>query len=68
MFSFIKQVFVVLLSLSKSLESGQTKCLSLNDELCMVRPTLVDLNPVELKHYPLVINLENVLDVVIFNF
>ena len=39
MFSLIKQVFIVLLSNSKSLA---TKCLSLND--------LIDLNPVELKY------------------
>ena len=47
MFSLIKQVFIVLLSNSKSLA---TKCLSLNDEPCMVRPTFIDLNPVELKY------------------
>ena len=27
------------------------------DELCMVRPTLIDLNPVELKYYPFMISL-----------
>ena len=31
---------------------------ALNDELCMVRPTLIDLNPVELKYYPFMISLE----------
>ena len=54
MFSLIKQVFIVLLSL----ESSATKCLSLNDEPCMVRPTLIDLNPFELKYYPFMINLD----------
>ena len=44
----------VLLSFSSSLA---TKYLFLNDELCMVRPTLVDLNSVELKHYPFIISL-----------
>ena len=29
----------------------------LNDEPCMVRPTLIDLNPVELKYYPFMISL-----------
>ena len=36
-----------------------TKCLFLNDELCMIRPTLIDLNPVELKYYPFMISLDN---------
>ena len=48
MFSLIKQVLVILLSFSESLA---TKCLSLNDESCMVRYTLIDLNSVELKYY-----------------
>ena len=33
------------------------KCLFLNDEPCMVRPTLIDLNPVELRYYPFMISL-----------
>ena len=55
MFSLIKQIFIVLLSFSSSLA---TKCLSFNNEPCMVRPTLVDLNPVALKYYPFMINLD----------
>ena len=47
-------LFIVLLSFSSSLA---TKCLFLNDEPCMVRPTLIDLNPVELKYYPFMISL-----------
>ena len=39
MFSFFKQVFVVLFSFSSSLA---TKYLFLNDEPCIVRPTLID--------------------------
>ena len=53
MFSLVKQVFIVLLSFSSSLRrvaKVQTKCLPLNDESCMVRSTLIDLNPVELNH------------------
>ena len=50
-------LLVVLLSFSSSLELDQTKCLSLNDKPCMVRPTLIDLNPVELKYYPFIISL-----------
>ena len=55
MFSLIKQVFIVLLNFSSSLA---TKCLCLNDEPCMVRPSLIDLNPVELKYYPFMISLD----------
>ena len=47
MFS-IKQVFIVLFNFSESLA---TIDLSLNDEPCMVRATVIDLNPVELKYY-----------------
>ena len=56
MFSLIKQVFIVLLSFSGSLALSQTKCPFLNDEPCMVRPTLTDLNPVGLKCYPFIIS------------
>ena len=61
MFSLIKQVFIVLLSFSNSLApvakvSGQI-CLSLSVEPCMLRFTLIDLNPVELKYYSLMISL-----------
>ena len=52
---FIKQVFVVLLSSS---ESVARKCLFKNDEPSMVKPTLIDLNPVELKYYPFIISLD----------
>ena len=41
MFSLIKQAFFVLLSLSEFLAPN---CLSLNDESCMVRYTLIALN------------------------
>ena len=47
MFS-IKQVFTVLFRFSECLA---TIFLSLNDELCMVGSTIIDLNPVELKYY-----------------
>ena len=46
MLSLIKQVFIILMSFSSSLAS---KYLSLNDEPCMVRPTLIGLNPIELN-------------------
>ena len=54
-FSLIKQVFIALLSFSKSLA---TRCLFLNDEPCMVRSTLIDLNPFDLKYYPFMISLD----------
>ena len=54
-FTLIKQVFVVLLSVSSSLAA---KCVSLNDEPCMIRPTLIDLNPADLKYYPFMISLD----------
>ena len=55
MFGLIKQVFIVLLSFSSSFP---TKCLPLNDEPRMVRPTLIDLIAFELKYYPFLINLD----------
>ena len=42
-------LFFRLLTFSSSLASDRTKCLFLNDEPLMVRPTLTDLNPIELK-------------------
>ena len=57
MFSVIKQVFIVLLSFSESLAQEQTKSLFLNDVPCIVKPTLIDMNPVELKYYPFMISL-----------
>ena len=61
MFSLIKQVFILLLSFSSSLVrvADRTKCLSLNDDPCMLRPTLIDFNPVERKHYPFMISLDS---------
>ena len=52
-------MFIVLLSLGESLAcvakvSDQTNCFFLNNEPCMVRPTLINMNPVELKYYPFV--------------
>ena len=41
------------------LARNQTKYLFLNEKPCMVRPTLFDMNPVELKYYPFTISLNN---------
>ena len=35
-----------------------TKCMSLNNKPCMIRPTLIDLNPVELNYYSFMISLD----------
>ena len=51
-------LFIVLLSFSISLACDRTKYLFLNDELCMVRPTIIDMNSVELKYHPFVISID----------
>ena len=61
MFILINQIFFVLLSFSSSLgciAKVQIKFISLNNETCMVSPTLIDLNFVELKYYPFIISLD----------
>ena len=50
----IKICTKIYLSFSESLA---TKCMFLNDEPCMIRPSLIDMNPVELKYYPFMISL-----------
>ena len=50
-------LFIVLLSFSSSLALDQTKCLSLNNEPHMIRPTLINLNPAELKYFRFIIGL-----------
>ena len=67
MFGLIKQVLFALLSFNESLASmanisNFTTYISLNIQLCMTRPTLIDLNPDEyneaLRYYPFMVNLE----------
>ena len=55
MFWLIKQVFIVLLSFSTSLA---TKYVSLNNELHMTKPPVIDLNSIEINYYPLMISLD----------
>ena len=66
-FGFIKQVFITLLSFSRLLASmtnvpNFTTLIPLNDQPCMARLTLIDLNPDEynqvLRYYPFMVNLE----------
>ena len=52
----MSSLFIVLLHFSESLARDRKKCLFLNDELCMVKPTIVDMNPVEFKCYPFMIS------------
>ena len=47
-------MFIALSSFSRSLV---TKSVSLNNELCTIRPTLIDLNPVEFNYYLFMISL-----------
>ena len=51
--ALLNKCLLYLLSFSESFVRDQTKCLFLNDEPCMVIPTLIDLNPFELTCYPL---------------
>ena len=44
--------------LLSSIKSLAAKCVSLNNEPCMARPTLIDLNPTELNYYPFTISLD----------
>ena len=51
-------MFIVLLIFSESFSCDRTNRLFLKDEPCMVRPTLIDLHPVELIYYPSMISLD----------
>ena len=48
--------FIVLL-ITLACVADLTKCHIFNDELCIVRPTIIDMKPVELKYYPFMISL-----------
>ena len=53
-------LFIILLSFSSFLARDSTKCLLLNYERCMIRPTLINMNPVKLKYYPFFLNFKKV--------
>ena len=55
MFCVIRKVFIALLSTSGS---SATEYVSLHNEPYMIRPTLIDLNPIELNYYPFMITLD----------
>ena len=48
MLRIFKQMFIGLLSFGRSLVSDLTKCVSINNELCLARSYLIDLNSNEL--------------------
>ena len=48
-------MFIVLLSFSRSFT---TTFVLLNNGPCMIRPTLIDLNPVEINHFPFMFSLD----------
>ena len=58
MFKFIKKGFIVLL-VCYCVVSGSfaTKCISLNNEPCLVRPILIDLNQNEFHYYLFMVSL-----------
>ena len=51
-------LFITLLCFSSSLAHDRTTGLFLNDQPYMVRPFLIDMNPVELKYLSFMINLD----------
>ena len=51
----IKKEFIGLLNFDRSLA---TKCVSLNNEQCMTKPALTDLNTVKFNYYLLMISLD----------
>ena len=57
-------LFIVLLSVSKSLA---TKCLILDDKPYMIRPTIIDMNHVEVKYYPFMISLNKCTETCVSN-
>ena len=50
-----EQVFIAILNFSGSLA---TKCVPLNNEPFMIRPTLTDLNPTDLNHFLFMVSLD----------
>ena len=51
----IKQVFIALFSFSEPLAA---KCLFLDNEPCIFKPTFIDLSPIELNYFLFVIILD----------
>ena len=47
-----------LIALSTFSGSLASKCVSLINEICMIRPSITDLRPAELNYYPFMISLD----------
>ena len=59
MLGFIKHVYIVLVLMLLGFSVPlTTKCVSMNNQSCMTRPTLIYLNPDELLFYPFIISLD----------
>ena len=65
MSGFIKELFIILVMVLYFDESftdakavtGTIKCVSINNQQCMVRPMLIDLDLDELHYYPFIISM-----------
>ena len=52
MFSFVKRVFVLGLTVLSSSIAGALNCVSMNNQECKVRPKIVDINSNNPMFYP----------------
>ena len=52
MFSFVKKVFILGLTVLSSTITGALKCVSMNNQKCKVRPKIVDINSNSPMFYP----------------
>ena len=58
MYKFIKQKLIILVLVPVCFGKYLAiRSVSMNNRLCMVRQTLIDLNPDELYHYPFIISM-----------
>ena len=55
MFSFVKKVFVLGLTVLSSSITGALNCVSLNNQECKVRPKIADINSNNPMFYPFII-------------
>ena len=54
---FLKSLFIVILDSGRSLTSRNIKCISLNNEPCLAKPKVINLNPDELHYSTFMIDL-----------
>ena len=52
MFSFVKKVFILGLTVLESTITGTLKCVSLNNQECKIRPKIIDINNKNPMFYP----------------